>query len=110
MHQSVVDAWHMFSTPLEGRIHSLYADVKGLITTGVGNLVDPISIAEQLPWTLEDGSPADKAQLRADWHKLKDAADYYSKRHWRFARDATKVRLTDAAIDSLVARRLLEFE
>ena len=110
MHQSVVDAWHSFSQPLEGRVNSLYCDVLGLITTGVGNLVDPIGLAEQLPWTLEDGSPADKAQLRADWHKLKDNAGYYSKRHWRFARDATKVRLTDDAIDNLVAQKRGEFE
>lgn len=110
MHQSVVDSWHSFSQPLEGRVHSLYCDILGLITTGVGNLVDPILLAERLPWTLEDGSPADKAQLRADWHRLKDNAAYYSKRHWRFARDATKVRLTDEAIDALVASKRTEFE
>jgi len=91
-------------------VHSLYCDILGLITTGVGNLVDPISLAEQLPWTLEDGSEADLAQLRADWHKLKDNASHYAKLHWRFARDATRVRLTDQAIDDLVAKKRAEFE
>ncbi len=110
MHPSVRDAWHSFSTPLEGRVHSLYCDVKGLITTAVGNLVDPISLAEQLPWTLADGSRASLDQVRADWHKLKDGAQYYSRLHWRFAADATKVRLTDTAIDALVASKLIEFE
>jgi len=110
MHQSVIDSWHAYSQPLEGRVNSLYLDVLGLVTTGVGNLVDPISLAERLPWTLEDRTKADLAQLRADWHKLKDNAEYYSKRHWRFARDATKVRLTDEAIDSLVASKRAEFE
>ncbi len=106
IHKSVLEAFHSYSEPLEGRVHSMYCDILGLVTCGVGNLIDPIWHAEQLPWTLEDGSPADKAQVRADWHKLKDGAVYYSKRHWRFARDATKVRLTDAAIDALVEMRL----
>lgn len=110
MHQSVIDRWHEFSTPLEGRVHSPYCDILGLITVGVGNLIDPISLAEQLPWTLETGERADLAQVRADWHKLKSNAAYYSKRHWRFARDDTKIRLTDEAIDELVAKKLAEFE
>ncbi len=100
------EQYHSFSTPLEGRVHSAYVDVKGLITVGVGNLIDPISLAERLPWTVADGSPADLAQVRADWHKLKDAAGHYSKLHWKFAADATKIRLTDEAIDALVDRQL----
>ncbi len=100
------EKYHEFSTPLEGRVHSPYVDVKGLITVGVGNLIDPISLAERLHWTLEDGSPADLAQVRADWHKLKDAAGHYSKLHWQYAAAATKIRLTDEAIDALVARQL----
>lgn len=110
MHQSVIEAWHAFSTPLEGRVHGMYCDVLGLVTCAVGNLIDPISQAELLPWALADGSKADLAQVRADWHKLKDGAAYYSKRHYKFALDATKCRLTDEAIDTLVSRKRAEFE
>ena len=38
--QSVIDRWHEFSEPLEGRVNSMYLDVKGLVTTCVGNLID----------------------------------------------------------------------
>lgn len=100
------EQYHAFSTPLEGRVLSPYVDVKGLVTVGVGNLIDPISLAERLPWTLTDGSKADLAQVRADWHLLKDAAGHYSKLHWKYAAAATKIRLTDEAVDALVDRQL----
>src|SRR5690606_22446954 len=38
MQQSVIDRWHDFSEPLEGRVSSMYLDVKGLVTCCVGNL------------------------------------------------------------------------
>ncbi len=109
MHQSVIDKWHEFSTPLEGRVPGMYCDVLGLITCAVGNLIDPIGEAEKLPWTLLDGSKADLAQVRADWQLLKTGAAYYSKRHWKYALAATKCRLTDGAIDALVASKRAEF-
>ncbi len=100
------EEYHAFSTPLEGRVPGMYCDVLGLVTCGVGNLIDPIQAAEKLPWTLEDGRPAELAQVRADWHKLKDNADFYAKRHFKLALEATKCRLTGAAIDDLVSRVL----
>lgn len=110
MHQSVIDRWEEFSRPLEGRVDAMYVDVLGLVTCGVGNLVDPIGQAERLPWTLEDGSRADLAQVRADWHLLKNASAHYAKLHWKYARAATKCRLTEQAIDGLVAAKRAEFE
>jgi hypothetical protein len=110
MHQIVADRWEEFSRPLEGRVGGMYCDILGLVTCGVGNLIDPIPLAEQLPWTLADGTPADLAQVRADWHKLKGNASYYAKRHYNYALAATKVRLTDEAIDNLVAKKRAEFE
>lgn len=110
MHQSVIENWERFSRPLEGRVDAMYVDVLGYITTGVGNLIDPIGQAELLPWTLEDGTKADLAQVRADWHLLKSASGHYAKLHWKYARAATKCRLTEQAIDSLVAQKRTEFE
>lgn len=106
MHASVYPAFHLISPRLEGHVDCMYADIKGLITCAVGNLIDPIQMAVDLPWTLEDGSPADKAQVRADWHLLKDNAGHYAKLHWKHARAATKVRLTEKAINDLVDRRM----
>lgn len=84
----------------------MYLDILGLATCAVGCLIDPIQMALDIPWTLEDGSLADKAQVRADWHLLKDNAGHYSKLHWKYARAATKVRLTEQAINDLVDKRL----
>jgi len=100
------EQYHAFSTPLEGRVPGMYCDVLGLITCGVGNLIDPIEAAEKLPWTLADGKRAELGQVRADWHKLKDNSAFYAKRHWRFALEATECRLTEAAIDELVSHAL----
>lgn len=45
MHQPVIDAFLDFTIPLEGKVSSMYLDVKGLVTTGIGNLVDQIGRA-----------------------------------------------------------------
>lgn len=109
MHESVHAKWHDFSTPLEGRVHSPYLDVKGLVTVGVGNLIDPVSEALKLPWKLPDGSLASKETVRADWQTLKDRPDL-AKLHWKYAAKLTTIRLTDEDIDALVDRRLRENE
>lgn len=108
IHPSVKAAFPKHSAMFEGRVPGMYCDILGLITCGQGNLIDPISAAERLPWALADGSKADLAQVRADWHKLKDNWQHYAKRHWKFALADTKCRLTDAAIDALVAAKLEE--
>ncbi|MFF0476588.1 hypothetical protein [Streptomyces sp. NPDC004284] len=40
MYQSVWDAFIPFSAPLEGRVQFMHLDVKSLVSTGVGNLLD----------------------------------------------------------------------
>lgn len=53
MHKSVVDIFPSFSVPLEGEVSSMYCDVLGLITVGVGCLIDPVSMALPLAWRHE---------------------------------------------------------
>jgi len=110
MHDSVKAAWFEHSKQFEGRVPGMYCDILGLITCAQGNLIDPIAAAERLPWVLVDGTRADIARVRADWHTLKDNAGQYSKRHWKFALAATQCRLTEAAMDELVMAKLLENE
>ena len=94
--QSVLDAWEGFSTPLEGRAHSMYLDVKGLVTTGVGNLIDTPSEAAKLPWIHESsGAPASRDEIVAAWSALKARQDL-SRLHWRYAAALNDLRLTDA--------------
>jgi peptidoglycan hydrolase-like protein with peptidoglycan-binding domain len=117
--QSVLDAWHQFSEPLEGRIYHLYLDIKGLVTTGVGNLIDnyndtcpPSALA--LPWRVDGRELATKEQVKQHWEYLKSRQDLKS-RHYKYAKDAFEQRfrctltLDDEAIDALVLQKLGDF-
>jgi hypothetical protein len=106
---AVLEAWHGFSEPLEGRVHSMYLDILGLVTCGVGNLIDRPDIAAQLPWRHEKtGALATRAEVVAAWRDLK-ARPELAKLHWRYAAGLNDLRLTDEAIDDLVAGKLREF-
>lgn len=108
MRQSVLDAWHAYSEPLEGRVHHMYLDILGLVTAGVGNLADPIGLALMMPWML-DGKPASADHVRRDWNALK-AQQQLKKLHYKYAAKVTRVRLTDEGIDEMVAKKLAQNE
>lgn len=108
MHPSVHAAWHRFSEPFEGRILSMYLDVKGYVTTGVGNLIDSVSEAQKLPWRHQStGMPATPYEIGEAWHRLKSAPEYAHK-STAAARALTGLLLTDADVDALVERKLQE--
>lgn len=116
--QAVLDAWHTFSEPLEGRVLSMYVDILNLVTTGVGNLIDPVGAALQLPWKHPDGRLASEAEIRAQWLVLKHHPGFavkpggplvpLAKLHWKFAAKVTTLRLTDEDVDAIVLRKLHE--
>lgn len=107
MHQSVLDAFVRFSSPLEGVEKNPYLDVKGLLTVGIGCLIDPPSTAAGLPWVFADGSPAPPAEVLAQLRSLKaqPALSHYSAQS-ATVRNATTIRLTDAGMIDLVSQRL----
>lgn len=110
MKASVRERWHEFSRPLEGYVTSMYADIKGLITTGVGNLIDPIQLALQLPWKHErTGALATTEEVKAAWNDIKQNAADLSKRHYKYAAIRNDLRLSDADVEALVASKLDEF-
>lgn len=100
------EQYHAFSAPLEGRVPTMYCDCLGLITTGVGNLINTLAQAEALPWLLADGTRAPLEAVRADWHKLHDNAQYYAKRAWMVYSKTMLCHLSEEAIDALVQRTL----
>ena len=92
MRQSVRDIWTEFNAPLEGRLHFMYLDIKGLVTTGMGNLIDATGspplrpptdseraasheLARQLAWQASDGSSASPDQIDAEWDQIKARLD-----------------------------------
>ena len=103
-HASVRDYFLTFTEPLEGRIHCMYLDIRGLVTTAVGNLVDNEEDACRLPWTKPDGTPATQAEIHAEWRLVKGMTDL-ARQGAAAASRVTELRLTDAAIDTLVLSR-----
>src|SRR3954447_21778389 len=64
-----------FTEKFEGYVEYMYVDIKGLVTIGFGNLIDPISYALALPFVKKAGNaPATQAEITAEWKLIKDAA------------------------------------
>ena len=108
MHPSVHAAWKSFSEPFEGRVLSMYLDIRGLVSTGVGNLIDTVGEAQKLPWRHQStGMPATPYEIGEAWHRLKGAPEYAHK-STAAARALTGLVLTEADVDALVERKLRE--
>ena len=50
VHPSVLADWGAWTAQFEGRVAWPYLDVKGLVTVGLGCLIDPVSAALPLPF------------------------------------------------------------
>jgi GH24 family phage-related lysozyme (muramidase) len=107
--QAVADAFPAFTESDEGRVASMYQDVKGLVTVADGDLVDPISLAMNLPWCHggNPSDPADDAAIIAGWEAVKAMPPGLS---WKAYVGATDLRLTPQAIDQLVRTKCNENE
>lgn len=119
IHPGVLRVWHAYSEPCEGRLYCLYLDVRGLVTTGVGNLVDftggastpaemaarvahSISVTQALPWRVGAGGPlATPEQVALEWRRVKALQAAWGPQYYR---DRTSLRLDDSAVDALVER------
>jgi GH24 family phage-related lysozyme (muramidase) len=109
MKPSALAAFRDFSTKFEGYLPYMYLDIKGLVTTGMGNLIDPIGAALELPWRRPDGSLATESEVRAAWNLVKARIDLAPKYGTAFA-GLTTLRLDKAGIEQLIARKLRENE
>lgn len=101
-----------FSAKFEGRVPYMYLDIKGLVTVGVGNLVDPVASAQALPFRFKNksgiaapGSPATPDQIAAEWQTLKNDTSLAT-RGFTACDPITQLELSDDAIDSLILNRL----
>lgn len=106
MYQSVYDAFVPFTTALEGRVHWMYVDVKGLVTTGIGNLIDSVDAAAALPWQHADGTSAERDEVAAAWQDLKDNQATLAVAGYKACASRNDLRLTDDDVDRLVADKL----
>ncbi len=102
---SVRDAFVSFTSPLEGIVPWLYLDIKGLVTVAIGNLVDPVGYALDLPFVRPDGEPASQDQIRAAWQAVKSHTEL-AQQGYRAAARWTTLRLTDDGIQRVVMAKL----
>ena len=108
MRPSVLSVVDDYQCQFEGRIPWMYLDVKSLVTVGVGNLIDPVARAVDLPFRKPDGALATPAEIYTEWHTVK-ASDTAAKGAGA-CRDITTLRLTRPDIDALVENAARSFE
>jgi hypothetical protein len=106
---AVRNAWADFNAPFEGVLPYPYLDKKRLVTTGMGDLIDPISLALGLPWQRLDGSSAPIDEVSAAWRLVKSRTDLADAGGKAFA-SLTSIRLSPQSITNLVAKKLATME
>lgn len=107
--------WLKLNQGHEGRCYWMYEDIKGYMTTGVGNLI-PVSIAVRLPWKHNDpdereagcGRLATEAEIREEYRRLKALNGEQNGGFW-YKQHAT-LFLNDQDVDGLVERKLRSME
>jgi len=114
MYPSVAQAFRPLSGRLEGIFDTMYPDIVGLVTTGLGNLIDasankavpPWSPA--LMWTWRDrltGQAVSEAEVVREWQRMKDNAELMEAGPGR-KRAAAKLYLDQGEVDRLFNWRL----
>jgi peptidoglycan hydrolase-like protein with peptidoglycan-binding domain len=102
--QAVIDAFTGYSRTLEGSgTNFMYTDNKGYVTTGTGNLIDPIGSALGLAWKQPDGSLASQQEIANAWNTVKaawPAVQSYA------SQSLTSLRLDSTGMAELIARQL----
>lgn len=105
---SVAAAFTTFTGPFEGYCTWMYLDTKGLVTTGMGNLIDTIAGAQVLPWLTAGNKPASPSQIAAEWRQIKARQSSKNLGGYAFEKWAT-LHIEPAAINRLVAVKMADF-
>ena len=116
MYPVVKSAFKSFNVPFEAAIPYMYQDIKGLITVGVGNLIDPVDAALGLPfrWKTKPGiktpgAAAGKQDIKDEWNRIKNDKSLAQKGHTA-CEPITNLELSDSDIDDLIETRLNQNE
>jgi hypothetical protein len=102
MHQSVIMALPDFLKQFEGKVNFMYLDVKGLVTIGIGNLIDPINMALKYEFSPKGGSGvASSGEVTAELQTVKARKDLINAGSSAF-NNITRLQLSDRGIKSMV--------
>ncbi|HEY7576167.1 MAG TPA: hypothetical protein VH855_01115 [Acetobacteraceae bacterium] len=83
----------------------MYLDVKGLVTTGMGNLIDPVEAALRLTWHTADGAIAAPDAVRHEWSRIKNNLPL-AHLGAQAARRVATLHLDEADIEALILNKL----
>jgi GH24 family phage-related lysozyme (muramidase) len=98
-----------FTESLEGHVDWMYLDIKGLVTIGDGNLIDPLSLAHGLVFARPDGTVATASEISAEWLRVKNRRDMAAGGGGAF-QHITSLRATAASLAALVNAKVEQFE
>lgn len=104
-----LDRFITFTESLEGRTDWMYLDVKGLVTIGDGNLIDPLGLARGLDFVRLDGTPATPSEVSGEWLKVKNRQDMRLGGGGAFAK-ITTLRATRSSLGRLFRAKVDRFE
>lgn len=107
MNEDVRREWWSFNVRYEGYTNFMYLDIRRLVTTGVGNLIDPLPEAKRLPWLRADGSAASDVEIEAAWNKVKNDRTLTLNAGGAQYAKLTSLRLSEGTVRSFVAQKLL---
>jgi GH24 family phage-related lysozyme (muramidase) len=126
MWASVSANWVGLNQPLEGVLPFMYLDQRGLVTTGMGNLIDtsrPLPaeptdaqreashrLAAQIAWLNQDNTPAPADAIAAEWDNVKGRTDLAQQGGGAFAAPVTSLHIDDGEITRIVTDRLTQNE
>lgn len=100
--------WFDWSARFEGVVEHFYADIRGLVTVGVGNLVDPVALALVLPMRrLSDKALATPDEIRSEWLRVKNDPEA-ARLGAGYSKPRAKLYLPDLDIRALVDTKLQE--
>jgi len=85
----------------------MYLDILGLVTTGVGNLIDPRPAALKVPFVTLSGAAATLGEIEEEWDTIKGHTEL-AHAGAGAAKKFCRLRLTQAGIVGLVDGKLTE--
>lgn len=104
-----------FSEPMEGKVECMYPDHLGLVSTGIGNLIDSPEAAWETrshgaPWVHKSNTAveATRDEVFTEWRRVKGDPTLIG--NLQKARNSAKLILTELGIRNLLDSKLLQFE
>jgi hypothetical protein len=99
MRTSVAAAWPAVCSRFEGRCWWMYLDVKFLVTTGLGILLETVEEAQSFLWLrVSDGQPATMEEIAAEYRRVKALRSLADNGGFAY-KSSARLRLPEETID-----------